>query len=193
MVSMWHWLLNHWFTQEKFWVALGSLITASALVFAILSRWRENKSALKNIKSALKIELVTDINNVFKGGVDRPLLFDAIRLLRTDFIHMVKSEEDLDMLQKLYVELEDYDRFAKTVYLRTDIDRRYVTEKHLKLINFFREYFGRAQLEYDIGKLNHRDTGNTYIERVRDQAKEVYQLDGNVWANKLQELVDKVV
>jgi hypothetical protein len=194
MRSTLNWILNHWLIQDKFWIALGSLVTASALVYTITKDRRNHSKNIYNLRKSLEIELVTNIDSIFSGGVDRPLLLDSIRTLRRSYIGDVKDREVLGELQRLYIELEHYQNFVKKFYLTdSGIDRRFVTEKQLQTENVFLKYFGHKEIKYNLGKLQHPDIGNGYIEMERNKAVKVKERNLDKWFEIIKDKVSKLI
>jgi hypothetical protein len=181
-------------SEEKFWVALSSIITALALFYTITRNLQDNMKKKHNLKKSLQIELVTNVDSIFSGGVDRPLLFDSIKTLRKTYINEAKDREILGILQRLYLELQHYAIFVEKVYLtNSGIDRRYVTERQLQTCNIFLKHFGLKPIEYNVDRLNHADIGNQYIEDQRNKASKIKEEKFSEWSELLRKEIEKLL
>ena len=179
-------------SEDKFWVGVGSIVTTIALLYTITRNIRLQNHDLRNLKSALAVELTTNIDSIFSGGVDRPLLFDAINMLRRKHMNRVKDRYVLGQFQKLYLELQDYERFVEKVYLTSGIDSRYVTERQLQKCNIFLGYFGHDEIDYNPNRLPLL-SGIGYIQGKRDDAVKIKNASFSKWAEKINLEVQKLL
>ncbi len=136
-------LLNY-FTSGTFFVALGAIATSCALVYTIFRDIREQAKSLKALKVSLENELLINIQSLFSGEVERPSLFDAIRLLRSKYSDKIVNPTAYFEIQKLYLDLEYYQTFVSKVYLKLTNGGEAVSQKQLSIINTFLEYFGES-------------------------------------------------
>lgn len=164
-----NWIVNHWLTQEKFWVAFSALITMLTLVYTVTWNYRRNKKEKINLKFALFAETFTNVNNIFSGGVDVPFIYDAYKVLCRKYVGEIADSGILARWQTLYLKLEHYERFVTRFYMNENVNRRYVTEFQLNVCNIFLTHFGLQMIEYSFDDLNSPE-GNAYIESKRDDA-----------------------
>jgi hypothetical protein len=180
---------------EYFWIAFGSMATATALIYTILKSRIDHRSQVKNIKKALKLELITNIEMLFSGEVERPSLFDIIHLVRTQYIQDIKDQKTVSIIQRLYINLEYYQTFVKKVYLNFENSGVPTTEKQLQICNTFLEYFGENPVEYDMTERNdwnQRHQGKEYIDFKRDEAIKTKNRRIENWERKIQSDIDLI-
>lgn len=108
--------------SETFWVALGSLITASALVYTISQESRRKKEELENIKKALSAEIFLNIKSVFSGKSDRKPLLDVIYKVRTEFVQQIRKQEIFWEIQELYSSLDYWKSCVEYAYHSSNTD-----------------------------------------------------------------------
>jgi hypothetical protein len=176
-------------TQEKFWIAVGSIATTAVLVYTIRQNSRKEKRGLDNLKELLIFELTTNVDSIFSGGIERPSLLEGVSVLRNKYLKAVKSKDILNELQKLYLELEHYHKKIDIHY--TKVDRRYITQYQLDACNVFLKHFGHKPVEYSFGLLNTPTEAhaNKYIEERMDEARATKQKNFNKWQDKIREEV----
>lgn len=167
--------------MEIFWVAVGAIATAAALVYTLFFQgWLERRSTIKNLKKALYFELLTNIEMLFTGEVERRPLFDVITLIRKDVARYISDQEGFFNIQKLYAELDYYQTFVQKVYLNPAFaaSGRYTTEKQISTMNKFLEYFGVPTLiyyEYD-NRDQKRDEGIVLMQENIEEWKKILKI-----------------
>ena len=170
-------------TSEIFWVAFGAIVTALALVYTIfLAGWHAKRKALKIIKKALYFELLTNIDSLFTGEVERRPLFDAVNSIRKNFIADVKDQATFAQIQRLYSELDYYKTVVDNVYLNPYVENNgnLVTEKQLSTMNKFLEFFGQ------------RSYSGSQPQSLRNDAIKVKEDNIAQWAITLKTKIDKL-
>jgi hypothetical protein len=187
------WIINHWLSQEKFWVALGSIVTSIAFIYTWKKPQKEENVSVKNLKVALASEISTNIGSAFLGGVDRPFLYHSIEQLRGSYAHRIAGNDEFKKLQVLYLNFQHHERIIAKFY--GVADRRYATESQLKLCNQIIEYFEgiSRQVVYDMGELNGPSSGkaNKYIEEKLSETTKIYIQNGSsIWDEKIKQNLD---
>ena len=187
LTSIHTWVFSHLPAGEGFWVALGSLVTAVALVYTITTNTRSRHKAKYNACESLRLELITNFNTVFRDEVDRPLLFDAIRNLRRNYAGEINNFETFSRIQNLYLKLEQYSKFVEKVWLtNSNVDRLFVTEQQVQACNAFLTYFGHKQVDYDANDMMHALNSYEYIEAKRDKLRRIQNRNIKTWKAELQ-------
>jgi hypothetical protein len=162
-------------------------------VYTISKDRRSGGKAKSNLRDSLWSELATNVDTIFDRGVDRPLLFDAIRSLRKSFVNEVKDTGVLAGFQDLYLELEHYSKFVEKVYLtNSGIDRRAVTERQLITCNAFLSHFNEEPVSYSLTRLQ-ASNGNSYIEGRKAIANKRYLENYEKWVTQLSDEVSKLI
>lgn len=177
--------ISDFLSTDTFWVAIGSVATAIALIYAILKNKFDQKQSIKNIKHAMYFELITNIKMLFSGEVERRPLFDINQLLRKDFIRYISDQELFSKFQTLYSELDYYQTFVQNVYLNSNIPNSgtVVTEKQLSTMNKFLDYFGIRGIV--------RSRNETW-DQARDRAITEKNKHFKKWMDKLSQDIERM-
>lgn len=171
-------------------LTIFALIIAIAAIFApiIYQVWTkyQEKEALKG---ALLQEMLSNMDGLFNGGIERPFLFKVFEVFIEKLGNKVKDDSEFQKIISLYIDLKDYravtSRFWPPKNNKDTVAHLQSTQKQIQTINKYLQYFNEEKVtdEYDM----------QVLEKSREKAQEVRNNSQQKWHARLKENINKVL
>jgi hypothetical protein len=180
----------NWETVNAIATLTGSLATFGTLLFLILKDKSDQESEKATLKQALINEMELNVDLLFSVRVENPSITSAFRKLRDKYIGEIDDLETFKEIQKLYAELDYYQKFVDKVYLKLPDSGRPVTERQLEACNMFIKFFDDKPIDFDKSKIS-QDAGG-YIISMRDKAINLKEIKIDKWREIIKCKVDSL-
>lgn len=170
-------------TREALWVFVGIAIALGGVVLNIEYQEKIQLKRVRSIVKSFKEEILSNVERLFTGEVERPLSRIIFELINRDFFEYIKNIKKYRDLVVLYDSLYYYQEVVTRWY---PSDQDVVTEKHADTCNTFVKYFEGKGLKVLEG-LNPERRNKLMNESIRNTAISTKKENIKKWELKLNQ------